>query len=69
MTENRRWWQRVLDRALAPQVERRVALALSELDGFYPAGTPMERRERTWRPISAAHHPLLVHARGPPVAS
>ncbi len=31
--------------------------------------TPMERRERTWRPISAAHHPLLVHARGPPVAS
>jgi hypothetical protein len=46
MTEGRRWWQRVLDRALAPQVERRVALALSELDGFYPAGTPMERRDR-----------------------
>jgi len=46
MTEGRRWWQRALDRALAPQVERRVALALSELDGFYPAGTPMERRDR-----------------------
>jgi hypothetical protein len=46
MTEGRRWWQRALDRALAPQVGRRVALALSELDGFYPAGTPMERRDR-----------------------
>ena len=46
MGDKGKWWQRAVARWLVPEVERRVGLALSELDGFYPTGTPLERRDR-----------------------